>query len=165
MNAPLLDAVKADFEKKETSQTRQSNIPNKSSTTTSSSAPPPDGWEPEDHEGDKWKKNKDGRWHNEYAKDKEGIPNRPNFQNEDLRKVAQQLYRDTDLYPGGSAGALRGEVTKNLHPRHLVKCNDRIIHLQRILTNNAQTISRVDRQAAESLIHDLREAVKMIKTK
>ncbi|AIK96199.1 hypothetical protein ID47_04725 [Candidatus Paracaedibacter acanthamoebae] len=129
-------------------------------TSSSSSLPPPD-WEPDDHEGDKWKKNDKDRWHNDKAKDKDWIPNKPNFENKELQKVANELYRPGNKYPGGSAEALRKEIISGQYPKHLVKCQDRIRHLTRILSNPNSNISRVDRTAAEAVIKDLREAIKM----
>ncbi|WP_010304011.1 hypothetical protein [Candidatus Odyssella thessalonicensis] len=145
-----------------TGSTRSSSSINQRSS--SSSSLPPD-WEPDDHEGDKWKKNNKDRWHNDQAKDKDWVPNRPNFENKKLQDTANELYRDKDMYPGGSAGALRREIVQNMERTHLEKCEGRLRRIQRILQDGNEKISRLDRQAAERLVRDLREAIEMAKGK
>ncbi|MBW8309450.1 MAG: hypothetical protein K0M45_07445 [Candidatus Paracaedibacteraceae bacterium] len=128
--------------------------------TSSSSSLPPD-WEPDDHEGDKWKKNDKDRWHNDKAKDKDWVPNRPNFENKELQKIADELYRPKDKYPGGSAEMLKREVINNERLKHITKCQDRLQGFKNILSAPNSNISRVDRAAAEAVMKNLREAIKM----
>lgn len=61
--------------------------------------------------------------------------------------------------PGGSAEMLRKEVVEGNVLRHLEKCKDRITNLKRILSDPAEIISRVDRNAAERVMRDLRDAI------
>ena len=132
------------------------------SATAGANATPPEDWEPDDHEGDRWKKNDKGRWHNEYANDKNWTPNRPNFDNEKLQKVADQLYRSENKLPGESAEMLKKEVVSGSNPRHLIKCQDRISQLRKILSDPKEKISRLDRQTAERIMKELREAINFI---
>jgi hypothetical protein len=117
----------------------------------------------QDYRGEGWVRNKDGRWHHENANDMQGVPNKPNFTNEKLQKVANDLYRPRDQYPGGSAGLLRKEAAEGKILEHLEKCETRIINIQKILQNPKQIISRIDREAAEQLLYDLRDAINMAK--
>jgi hypothetical protein len=65
--------------------------------------------------------------------------------------------------PGGPAEMLRIEVAEGRSLTHLEKCSTRITNLQRILQDSNQNISRLDREAAERVIRDLREAIKLTK--
>jgi hypothetical protein len=115
---------------------------------------PNNDWEPEEHG---WTKNKDEKWHHPDAKNIKGIHNRPNVQNTRLSKQLDELYRPTDKRPGGTAGELRREVQYNLKKEHLVKAQERVNNLQRIVKE--ESLSRSDRKVAERIISDLRDAI------
>jgi hypothetical protein len=135
------------------------DAPDKAGGGGSSTPPDPDDDHGKDHEGDQWQKNDEGRWHHEQSADKPIVPNRPNFENERLQEIAQEVYRKGDRYPGGSAEMLRKEVADGRTVEHLRKCQDRIKNLQRTLMDSKEIISRADRNAAERLIRDMRDAI------
>jgi LysM repeat protein len=136
--------------------------PKESSYTKGSAAvggmPDPDDFDPDEH---RWNKNKDGKWEHPNANEIEGIHNRPNVVNERLRTQLEEIYRSTDKTPGGTAGALRNEVRYGLEQEHLIKAEERISNLNRIIKK--ETLSRQDLKVAERIIHDLREAIKFAK--
>lgn len=118
---------------------------------------------PRDHKGDKWEKNQDNRWHHENAKDKSLVPNKPNFENENLQKLVNEVYRKGDQYPGGSSEMLRKEVVEGKNLDHLIKCDQRLRGITKILTDPKENLSKLDRISAEKMQQDLRNAIEFVK--
>ena len=55
---------------------------------------------------------------------------------------------------------LRKEVAEGKAPEHLIKCQQRLSELRNILSDAKESISRLDRNAAEALMRDLRDAIR-----
>ncbi len=97
------------------------------------------------------------------ARQTETTPNsqRPSVTNESLRNTVNELYREGDQIPGGTAGAVRYERrTGNLvgGKSHIMKARERIANLERILRE--QDLSPSDRDTAIRLRDDLENALK-----
>ena len=88
--------------------------------------------------------------------------NKPNASDPRLQKVYEQLWRDEDDRPGGTAGELLREVANGdgNNSRHYTKALERITQLTDIIRRHGDNMSRLDRKSAEQVIHDLRFAVR-----
>jgi hypothetical protein len=150
LNDESYESIKSD----DSNDKNKQNIKQKPGSAAATGAPDPD----DDFDPDDWEKNKEERFHHPEAKDIKGIHNKPNAHNPQLRKALDELYKPTDKYPGGTAGKLREEIIKGLPKRHLIKAEERIVELKRIINN--EPLSRTDRKIAERVIHDLRSAIK-----
>lgn len=93
---------------------------------------------------------------------------RPKAQDPRLQKIYSELYQDSDRLPGGTSGALLLEATEpgkwrdregELQPQHLIKANERIVQIERVLVDQKNTISPQDREIAKRVQDDLRAAV------
>ncbi len=85
---------------------------------------------------------------------------RPTVTNERLRNTVNQLYREGDQLPGGTAGAVRYELrTGELvgGRSHVIKARERIANLERILRE--ESLSPSDRTTAIRLRDDLKAAL------
>lgn len=83
-------------------------------------------------------------------------------QNSKLKNIIDQLYRKTaHTGDGGTADMLRQEAANGGHLKHLQKAQDKIIEIQRLLTN--EQLSESDRKLAYQLLDDLYDAVKNAK--
>ena len=155
-SSTTLDAKNKNNEKGEQ---KKGKVNQESTGITGSPMPNPNNNDDDGDDKNKlWKKNKDNRFHHPEAGDIEGIHNKPNAQNQQLRKELDELYKQTDEYPRGTAGKLRDEIEKGLPKEHLIKARERISQLKRIIDN--EPLSRTDRKIAERVINDLRSAIK-----
>ena len=85
---------------------------------------------------------------------------RPTVTNERLRNTVNQLYRDGDEIPRGTAGAVRYELRTGELVRgrsHVIKARERIVNLERILRE--ESLSPSDRTIAIRLRDDLKAAL------
>jgi len=85
-----------------------------------------------------------------------GIPNRPPAVNRRLQDVFEQLWRDSDRIPGGTAGALRYELPRGIST-HVKKARERIRNLERIIKE--ENLIMKDRETARRVIEDLRKSL------
>jgi hypothetical protein len=87
---------------------------------------------------------------------------RPASKDPDLNNILEQLFRQSDRVPGGTAGAVRNEYNTSLPTGgkfHLQKAQDSIRALNRILKR--ADLDPVDRATAEAVVKDLQNAVNL----
>lgn len=83
------------------------------------------------------------------------------IQNENLRKIANELYRPgATIGDGGTAASLVDEFSRGVS-KHLQKANERVIQLKKILNSNELGLNDLD--IAEALQDDLEDAINLFK--
>ena len=90
------------------------------------------------------------------------LDTKPSVEDLGLQRVVDQLYREGDNIPGGTAGALRKERIAGVRvggKRHDIKARERINQL-RNMARDRQDLSSSDRMVLEELVADLEDALK-----
>jgi hypothetical protein len=82
---------------------------------------------------------------------------KPHSSNVALKNVYNELWRDIDAAPGGTAGILTIEVRERKELKHLKKAKDRVIQLTAL--RKSQRLSSADRKMLEQVLKDLRTAI------
>lgn len=90
---------------------------------------------------------------------------KPNATNQRLKNLIDKLFKDSDLEPGGTAGAIRkeyykGQPTKGIF--HRGPGQERLNAANKILKE--EPLSQVDRATAEAIRDDLKRALDLYKT-
>jgi RHS repeat-associated protein len=92
---------------------------------------------------------------------KEALEAIPSAANPRLQRAIDALFQSTDKMPGGTAGAIRHELSTGElvgGSSHLMKGEERIRSLQRIMRE--EKLNPKDRGTAQRLMHDLQSAMK-----
>jgi len=82
---------------------------------------------------------------------------KPHSSNVEINKIYNELWRDIDAAPGGTAGILIIEAREGKELRHLEKAKDRIKNLRRVA--KSQKLSIEDRKMVDKVIGDLQAAI------
>jgi hypothetical protein len=95
----------------------------------------------------------------------EGIPlsgklNAPNATNPVLRSAYQEMWRKTDLRPGGTISELLREIEGGVPLKHLDKAKTRLSQLKSLLSDAENPLSQADRLGVQRVINDLKDAIK-----
>ncbi len=85
---------------------------------------------------------------------------RPRTNNKKLQSAYDQLFRDSDGLPGGTAGALLDEVWSNGKLTHLIKAKDRAKQLRDYVKSHE--LSEEDRKITNLIINDLWFAIREV---
>ena len=95
---------------------------------------------------------------------------KPNAQDPRLQRLYKEAYRPEDKFPGGSAGILLREAADpsswvkrdgQLQPPHLIKAEERLQGITRLLSDRKDPIPSGDRAAAERVQQDLRTTIEI----
>jgi len=84
----------------------------------------------------------------------------PTAEGPELQKIIDQLYKPSDQFPGGTAGAVRKELAEGVEvggTTHTIKALERAAQLEKGIANGK--FSGKDLQLAKAIVQDLRNAV------
>ena len=84
-----------------------------------------------------------------------------NVENPRLQRAIDQLFRESDTIPGGTAGAIREELrtgSKIGGKSHRIKGQERVRQVQKILME--EDLSTADRSTAVVILQDLQDALR-----
>jgi hypothetical protein len=88
------------------------------------------------------------------------VKSRPSSLNENLQNVYNELWRDLDSIPGGTAGILLHEFRNDLELTHLQKARERIANLNKCLNEDTKKkLTLTDRSTAFKVRTDLINAL------
>jgi RHS repeat-associated protein len=87
--------------------------------------------------------------------------NRPNVQDSTLKDVMDNLWRPPDKRPGGTLAELLREKAAGGPLIHLEKAKGRLTQLIKRVNDHSNPLSKADRAAAERVINDLKDAIRI----